>query len=128
MPIWMCAGASLYEEQIKREMVGRSNGVSIRIAKGVYYRTSGFRGYPVETTITKQLSANGRLILTTKNIYYQSTEKSVRLPYNKIVAYDSYSDAIGIHKEGANPKPILIKGIDGCLVYNMVMNIPNIES
>ena len=39
--------------------------MSFRIMKGVYYRTGGFKGYPVETTIIQKMGT-GSVCFTDK--------------------------------------------------------------
>ena len=43
--LWLFRYVTLQMQKVRREMVGRTRGVSIRICKGVYYRTGGFRGH-----------------------------------------------------------------------------------
>lgn len=123
--IWAENGALCYEEKIRRSTVGRSAGLSIRIASGIYYRTGAFQGQPVETR-DMVFVGSGNIYITDKNFYFQSYQKTFRIPYNKIIAYIPYDDGIGIQKDGASAKPIVIKGIDSWLVYNIVTNINNI--
>jgi hypothetical protein len=42
--LWVFNGASYYTPRSRTQYVGGSQGVSIRIAKGVYYRTSTLQG------------------------------------------------------------------------------------
>lgn len=123
--IWAETGAMCYEEQVRRSTVGRSAGLSIRVAKGVYYRTGAFQGQPVVTR-DMVLVGSGNIYITDKNFYFQSYQKTFRIPYNKIIAFVPYDDGIGIQKDGASAKPLVIKSIDSWLVYNIVTNINNI--
>lgn len=51
-------------QKVRRETVGRTRGFSIRVCKGVYYRTGGFRGRPVENGLVVQKDgANDKPIL-----------------------------------------------------------------
>ena len=95
--------------------------MSFRIMKGVYYRTGGFKGYPVETTIIQKMGT-GSVCFTDKNIYFASPEKSIKIPYYKILSVDSYSNGIGIQKDGANDKPIFLEGVDSWFAYNVIAN------
>lgn len=124
-PIWEFDNATLYEEQVTRTMVGRSSGFSVRIAKGVYYRVGSFKGRPVVTTnlVPKY---NGAMIITTKNIYFYSREKSIRLPFTKIVSFVDFEDGIGIQQDKQNAKPIYIQNIDGWLAFNIASNVNNV--
>ena len=50
--VWVFPDTQFLLEKVRRHYEGRSAGVSIRICRGVYYRASAFKGYPVETTST----------------------------------------------------------------------------
>ncbi len=125
-PIWEFNKATLYEEQTTKTMVGRSSGFSIRIAKGVYYRSGSFKGKPVITTrlVPKYI---GAMVVTDKHIYFYSPGKSIRFPFTKIVSFVPFEDGLGIQQDKQNAKPIYIQNIDGRLAYNIVSNIGNIK-
>ena len=124
-PIWEFVNAVLYEEKTTRTVVGRTSGFSVRIAKGLYYRTSAFKGHPVIKTelVPKCYVA---MVITNKHIYFYSREKSLRFPFTKIVSFVDYEDGIGIQLDKQNAKPILIQNIDGWLAYNIASNIQNL--
>jgi hypothetical protein len=124
--IWAFVGVVLYEEVTHRQSHGASSGFSVRIAKGVYYRVGAFKGEPLITT-SLQPKYSGSLIVTNKNIYFYSPQKSIRLPYNKIISFVPFEDSIGIQPDRMNAKTIYIKGIDGRFAFNIVSNIQNLE-
>lgn len=123
--IW-ATSCSYYETTTKRSYVGSSSGLSIRIAKGVYYRTSGFKGQPIITTELRYKGA-GVLIFTNKHLYYHSSEIAFRIKYDKIISYYNYEDGLGVMKDGKTAKPQYFKDFDGWFAYNIVKNIGNIE-
>ena len=120
--IWLFRGVTLYEQKVKKEYVGRNHGISVRIAKGIYYRTGGFRGQPIETTYMQRISV-GSVCLTDKHIYLSSPEKSFKIPFVKIINVDTYSNGIGLQKEGTSSKPIVLEGVDSWFVYNVIVNL-----
>lgn len=119
--VWLFRNITLYQQKIQREYVGRSRGISVRIMKGVYYRTGGFKGHPIETTIMQRIGC-GSVCLTDKHIYFSSPEKSLKIPYSKILSIESYSNGIGLQKDGASDKPIFLEGINSWFTYNVVAN------
>lgn len=119
--IWLYRNVTLHEQKTKREYVGRSRGLNIRVAKGVYYRTGGFKGSPIETNYMQKIGV-GSVCLTDKNLYFSSMEKSLKVPYDKIISIESYSNGIGIQKDGANSKPILLEGVSSWFAYNVIAN------
>lgn len=120
--IWIFNGVSYYEERIKTVYKGGSQGVSVRIAKGFYYRMGSFKGYPVRTE-EMSFVANGSVVLTNENIYFLASNKNFKIPYNKILTIDSYEDGVGIQKDGPNTKPQVLRGLDGWFIYNFISNI-----
>ena len=120
--IWLFRNITLHQQKIKKEFVGRSSGVSVRVMKGVYYRTGAFKGHPVETTIMQRIGV-GSVCLTDKNLYFASPEKSLKIPYSKILSIDSYSNGIGLQKVGANDKPMFLEGVNCWFTYNVIANL-----
>ena len=111
-----------YELVEVRTRIGYSGGHSIRVAKGVYLRSGAFFSTPI-TSQQLQKKGEGALCITTKNIYFCSSTKTVKIPFGKIVSYTSYSDGIGIHLSDSRRRPIVIGKVDGWFVYNVVTNI-----
>jgi hypothetical protein len=64
----------------------------------------------------------GSMCFTDKNIYFASPEKSLKIPYNKILSVDTYSNGVGIQKDGTNDKPIFLEGVNSWFAYNVIAN------
>lgn len=120
--VWSFANVEYYEERTRREYVGRSQGVSLRVTKGVYYRVGGFRGHPVEKTSLERMD-QGPLALTTKHIYFGGQSKIIRIPYNKIVGFKPYSDALGVMRDAASARLQVFLTGNGWFIYNLVSNL-----
>ncbi|WP_299247267.1 hypothetical protein [uncultured Lacinutrix sp.] len=120
--IWLFQNVELFEQRIKTTYKGGSQGISLKIAKGVYYRTSSFKGHPVKTMNTVPI-ASGMVALTNKHIYFSSGIKNFRINFNKIITIEPYSDGIGITKDGVTSKPQVFKNLDGWFCYNFIKNI-----
>jgi len=120
--IWIFQNVGFYEQRSKTTYVGKSNGISIKIAKGVYYKAGQFKGNPV-TNNQMTLIANGVFALTNKNIYFASATKSFKTSYKKLISMTQYSDGIGIQKDGVSAKPQIFKGLDGWFTYNIISNL-----
>lgn len=123
--LWAYNGVTMYEEKITKEWVGRSGGFSIRIIKGVYYRTGQMKGRPVEHSSMVQLG-NGSLYVTNKNLIFNSPTKGVKIPYSKIIGLTPYSDGIEIQRDGANAKRLTAQGFDPWFIMNLLSQINNI--
>lgn len=120
--IWVFRNITLHEQKIKKEYVGRNRSLNFRIAKGVYYRTGGFKGTPVETSYMQRIST-GTVCMTDKHIYFSSPEKSIKIAYSSILNVDTYSNGLGLQKDGANSKPIFLEGLDSWFGYNVIANL-----
>jgi hypothetical protein len=103
--------AKFYEERTKTHYVGGSDGISIKVAKGVYYRKSAFKGERVQEHNMEHID-NGLFALTTKHIYFHGHRKSFRTRLDRVVALDPYEDGIGIRKAGVTSKPQVFKDYD----------------
>ncbi|NTV01905.1 MAG: hypothetical protein HGB04_03855 [Chlorobiaceae bacterium] len=119
--IWFFKNTDYLEDKTKRQYVGGSSGVSVRIMQGVYYRVGAFKGSPVES-MERVYVDKGYLIITNKHVYFSGQNKSFRVPFAKIVSFTPYSDGIGLVKEAANPKMQSFVTGDGWFCYNLVVN------
>jgi hypothetical protein len=111
-----------YEQETRREYVGGYQGVSIRIARGLYYRTGGFKGHPVQKTETVYMDT-GLLGVTNKHIYFAGSRKKFRIRHDKIVFFTPYSDGIGVQRDVASAKPQSFVTGDGWFTYNLLSNV-----
>jgi hypothetical protein len=120
--IWIFQGVNYYEQKTRTQYQGRYSGVSLRVAKGVYYRTGGFRGHTVKIEEMKYIDT-GIFGLTNKHVYFASSTKNLRVPLATIITMDPYEDGIGLQKDGTTAKPQVFKNIDGWFVYNAISNL-----
>lgn len=120
--IWAFSNVDYYKEISRRSYQGGHQGFSVRVAKGLYYRTGAFKGHPVEET-SMEYQDTGIMALTTKHIYFGSYDKIFRVRYNKIVAFTPYEDGLGIMKDTQRAKPMVFKLDDGWFAYNLAINL-----
>ena len=85
--VWVIQGVDYLETVVRRERQGTSHGVSIRVAKGLYYSPRQFRSRPIEWEETVQADT-GTLGLTTKHIYFAGSRKKFRVRYDRIVSFE----------------------------------------
>ena len=123
--IWIFQDARYYEQKTRREYVGRSTGVSVRVAKGIYFRTGAFKGKPLDRVETVD-RGTGLLAVTNKHIYFAGDQKNFRVRLDKIVAFEPFSDGIGIQRDAATAKPQTFLTGDGWFMYNLVRNAANL--
>ena len=120
--VWVFQNVDYYEQKTRTKYVGGSQGVSIRIAKGVYYRTGAFKGERVQTSETIHADT-GLLGITNKHMYFSGPNKSFRIAYNKIVSFEPFSDGIGLQRDAQTAKPQSFQTGDGWFTYNLITNL-----
>lgn len=118
-PIWAYSNVKGYEERTGRQYVGGSRGTSIRLCKGVYYRTGGSKGYSVNYQYSQELGT-GSLIITNKALYFVSSSNTVKVLIPKIVSVEPYSDGIAIIKDGVRAHPLYFVGFDSWFMMNLL--------
>jgi hypothetical protein len=124
-PVWLFNGCKFLEERTSRSFSGVSHGLSIKVMKGVYYRPSLFRGHPVETSKVVHVD-NGSVLVTSHHIYLLGARKSSRIPYRKIIAFEPYSDGVGVQRDTMTAKPQIFTVDDAWFAYNLVTNLAQV--
>jgi len=120
--VWVFQRCDYLEDKIHRQYEGGSQGVSIRVMKGVYYRMGAFKGQAVDRTERVHVDT-GLVVVTDKNIYFAGPAESLRIPYTKIVSFQPFSDGIGVIRDAASAKPQIFVTHDGWFTYNLVTNL-----
>ena len=122
--LWCYNNVTMYQEKVKREMVGSHSGFSFKVMKGVTYRTGGFKGHPVETSYMENMGL-GSLYVTNKNIIFMGQTRSIKVPYNKIIGINPYSDGMEVQRDGNNVKRLVFQGFDCSFILNIINVISN---
>jgi hypothetical protein len=125
--VWLFQDVKYYEEKSRRRFEGGSQGVGLRISKGVYYRVGAFSAHPVVTQETVHIDT-GQLAVTNKNLYFAGDRKAFRIPFNKIVAFNPFNDGIGIQRDAQTSKPQSFNTGDGWFTYNLLVNLAQMSS
>jgi hypothetical protein len=120
--VWAFEQVDYLEEKTRRQYVGGSRGISVRVVKGVYYHFGGFRGHAIDRTERVHVDT-GLVAITTKQIYFAGAKKAFRIPYTKIVSFEPYSNGVGIMRDAASAKPQLLVTHAGWFTYNLVTNL-----
>ena len=70
---------------------GRSTGVSVRVARGVWLRQGGSRGTAEKSHVPV---AQGILVATNRRLIFTGDQKSVALPLEKITSFEPLADGL----------------------------------
>ena len=116
--VWVMDDVDYIETVVRRERRGSSHGLSIRIARGVYYRPSAFRSRAIEWKETVHQDT-GLVGFTTKHIYFSGPKKKFKVRYDRIVDLEPYDDGFGIMKDNQTAKPQAFRAADGWFSYNL---------
>ena len=84
--------AIIVTEKTRKRYVGRSNGFSFRVCRGVTYRTGQNRGTPIEETYTEK--NKGLLYVTNKRIIFVSDKNAFDKKLKSLTAITPYSNAV----------------------------------
>lgn len=120
--VWMFEDVDYFEDRTRTHYVGGSQGFSVRIAQGVYFRTGGFRGERVQTTETEHRDT-GLMAVTTKHIYFAGSRERFRIAFRKIVCFEPFEDGIGVQRDAKTAKPQSFRTGDGWFAYNLISNV-----
>lgn len=124
---WAFPGTELLEQRVQRASRTIAHGLSIRVARGIYYRPAIFNSTPAERAYVATVG-RGTLLLTNKNLYFVSSAKTLRIPYAKILSFEPFKDGIGIHRDAASAKPQTFVTGDGWFTYNMATNLAQLAN
>ena len=125
--VWVFSNSKYLEDKTRRTYVGRSQGVSIRVMKGVYYRIGAFKGNSIEYTERVHIDT-GWVVFTNKSIYFSGPKKSTRIPYAKVVSFEPFSDGLGLCRDATTAKPQIFVTGDGWFSYNLATNLAQLYS
>lgn len=97
--IWLFNNATLNELTTTSEWQSGSQGVSIRIAKCVYWRVGSSRGQTVKREYIKR-SEDGIFAVTNYHLYFKNYEKTIRIKIDKIISVLPTDSSVIIHQDG----------------------------
>jgi hypothetical protein len=105
-PIWKSqAKHTTTDTRTSTRYVGGSQGISVRLMKGLWYRTGSYRGRPIETESVSHEREFGTLLIASRNVYFQSGQKVAKIPIKKILSVHRISNGIEITQDAKKAEP-----------------------
>lgn len=100
--------AQLIEERVvSRDYSGRSQGVNLRVVKGVSYRIGQQKGKMVSQSGLVPIS-DGYFVITSKRLVFTGDRKSVSTPIAKLLDLHVFSDGLNFTADG-KVKPVIVR-------------------
>jgi hypothetical protein len=125
--LWSFVNAGFFTPRTRTEYVGRSQGLSLRLMRGVYYRVGAFKGQPIQKQYINH-EGTGSFVISDRNVYFVSSEKSVKIPIKKLIAIEPHSDGITLSRDGANTKQYIFTIDDPLFAANTISKLNQINS
>lgn len=107
-------------EKMRKRYVGRSNGFSFRVCRGVTYRTGQNKGTPIEETYTEK--NKGLLYVTNKRIIFVSEKTPFDKKLKSLTAITPYSNAVQFQ---FSSKTYTVMVPDGEIINSLIFLINN---
>jgi hypothetical protein len=100
-------GCELLDERVYREYVSHSSGMSMRIAKGVYYHVGSTHGRSIPHTQIVPVDS-GVLSITSKRIAFIGANQNFSAPWSKILHVEPMGDGLAISSTNRK-KTVMVK-------------------
>lgn len=123
--VWAFQPVHVSEIKTVKEWEAGHKGVSLRVAKGVYWHLGKTKGRRVEKTELKDLGS-GIVAVTSKHVYMLTgSQDSLRIRHDKIVTIIPEEDGLILYREGARANPLYFETADAWFFANVVQNASN---
>jgi hypothetical protein len=115
------SGAGLKEERSTR-VYTPATGVSLKVAKGVYYRLGAIGQSKYATELT--LIDSGNFYLTTQRYIFQGGRQTIDQPLNKISSITPYTDGLSISRSNKKKNEFYVgENIHWPFVYSLLSGL-----
>jgi hypothetical protein len=120
-------GINYFKLIASRRFEVSSQGVPVRLASGVYFRTGAFSSHPVETQTMRAIDV-GPLALTTEALYFGGRQEPFRLPYSQVLSKDVRADGLLFWKSRAEATTEAFQRNNGLgwFLANLIESAPEI--
>lgn len=95
--LFRCGGQLIEPRKHRGHYSGRSSGISVRITKGVWYRTGSYRGTYVPGPELQTPIDVGHAVITTARVIFTGGKATREWRFDRLVGIDATSCAVLIH-------------------------------
>lgn len=124
--LWAFSGVKYFAYRRNRQFVSGSRGVSVRVAKGLYFRAGASKG---KSIITDDLTHEdtGVFVISDRAVYFKGAKTSLNIDVRKILFVQPYADSIELSDARRNSKPMFFGVGDPVFAANVILNLRNLE-
>ncbi|RJO72534.1 hypothetical protein D5S18_22440 [Nocardia panacis] len=87
--LWDCSAQLIEPRRQRGYYAGRSSGVSVRVTKGVWYRSGSSRGQYIPGPELQTAVDEGRAVITTARVVFTGSRTTREWRYDKLVGVDA---------------------------------------
>lgn len=113
-------GYTFKDKIITTGYTGKSSGISIRVMKGLTYRTGGSGGKAIREK--QRTTYTGKLYITNKRVIYSSNNECFDKTFDKITSVTEVNDGIILQIGSTSYSIILNTHTEFVKIFNMVKN------
>jgi hypothetical protein len=124
--VWGFSNVKYYIYKKNRQFVSGNRGVSVRVAKGVYFRAGASRGRAIVTDDLVH-DDTGDFAISNQALHFKGNHASFRLPFDKLQSVNPISDSIEVSDTRQNSKPVYFGVDDTVFAANVIMNLINFD-
>jgi hypothetical protein len=118
---WAESSAILEERVVAKHYEGRSQGISVRIAKGVTYRVGAQRGQLITDKAILPVSS-GYLVVTSKRLIFQGDKKSFNIRLDKLLDCHFFSDGVRVTDDKGKPRTVRFDSAANCEIVAAILS------
>ena len=124
--LWAFTGVKYFAYRRNRQFVSGSRGVSVRVAKGLYFRAGASKG---RTIVTDDLTHEdtGIFVISDQAVYFKGVKSSFSIDVLRILSVEPFSDSLELSDNRKTSKPMLFGVSDPVFAANLILNLRNLD-
>lgn len=119
-PVFSIGKATFAEERTVSTGARTFGALSVPVGGGVYYHVGASQGHQVSGLLPLDM---GEILITSHSLYFGGQRRTLRIPLQHVVRYQSYVDGVGVCQSHGAPKVFVpdYNGMDtGWFLFNLL--------